>query len=288
MMGVTVEEIARAVAAGLRSLRESQEPDGSFALPKNPTRPAATPSDNLFSTAMVLGLLAGQLHPETASRAAAYLLGRREKSGLWSWLPDGTIPPDSDDTACSLGALAALGAPIDREGGVRLLRKFWRLGGPFQTWNVPWYSRGGWRSRDRDDPIVNCNVLWAIERLGGTPRPAERMAASRLVAEAQGPTRYYSSAASIAWAAARVGIPTPQFVRPDVAALVDRALECALWMLAVREPWREGADLLIGMQEEDGGWRAEDWVHDHAGDWQSRAVTTAFAVAALSRESAAG
>lgn len=281
MTGVTVAEIRRSVSAALRSLGEAQEPDGSFPLTVVPSHPPSTPADNLFSTAMVLGLLPGELSPETVSRAAAYLLGRREPQGPWAWVADGSLPPDADDTACCLGALAAVGAALDRAGGVRLLRRFWRLGGPFRTW----LARGMWGSRDRDDPVVNCNVLWAIQQLGAVPRRAERAAVGRIVARARGATRYYCSEASLAWAAARVGISTPHLSPPADALLAGRPLECALWLLVSREPSPAACKLLLDMQETDGSWPAEAWVRDNRGDWQSRPVTTAFAVAALSRMS---
>jgi hypothetical protein len=282
MTGATSAEIRRSVTAALRALEEAQEPDGSFPLTVVPSQPPVTPADNLFSTAMVLGLLPGELSPETVSRATAYLLGRREAQGPWAWVADGSLPPDADDTACCLGALAAVGAALDRAGGVRLLRRFWRLGGPFRTW----LARGTWGSRDRDDPVVNCNVLWAIQQLGAAPRRAERAAVGRIVARARGATRYYCSAASVAWAAARVGIPTPRLLPPADALLAGRPLECALWLLASREPRPAAGKLLLDMQEADGSWPAEAWLHDHRGEWQSQPVTTAFAVAALSRMTA--
>jgi hypothetical protein len=278
MTGATLLEIRRSVAAALRALEEAQEPDGSFPLTVVPSQPPATPADNLFSTAMVLGLLPGALSLETVSRATRYLLSRREAQGPWAWVTDGSLPPDADDTACCLGAMATVGTALDRAGGVQLLRRFWRLGGPFRTW----LARGRWGSRDYDDPVVNCNVLWAIQQLGAVPRRAERAAVGRIVARAQGATRYYSSAASVAWAAARVGIPTPQLLPPADALLAVRPLECALWLLARRGSWQAGGAILLDAQEADGGWPAEAWVHDNVGAWQSRSVTTAFAVTALS------
>ncbi len=277
MTEATVAAIRRSVAAGLRALEEAQEQDGSFALAGVPSSPPVTPADNLFSTAMVLGLLAGELHPQVVARAATYLLDRREADGLWKWAEGAPLPPDSDDTACCLGALARAGATLDRTAGVRQLRRFWRWGGPFRTW----LARGAWGARDRDDAVVNCNVLWAIQQLGAAPKRAERAAVGRIVARTQGATRYYCSAAHVAWAAARAGIPAPHLSPPANAA--GRPLECALWLLAGRELGPGAGTLLLDAQEADGGWPAEPWVQDHSGAWESRPVTAAFAIAALSR-----
>lgn len=273
--------LRESIAAAVRCIEAAQERDGSFALAESASRPPATRSDNLFSTAMVVGLLSKELRPETLARAAAYLVARRDSTGFWAWLADGTMPADADDTACCLGALACAGAHVDRTASVKLLRRFWRLGGPFQTWMTR--RMWGWGSRERDDAVVNCNVLWAIRVLGGTSRRAEQAAATRIVARTPAGTRYYCSAASVAWAAARVGIATPHLVRPADAALANRPLDCALWLLASQRQWSEGAALLLAHQEADGGWPGEAWLHDHAGDWESRSVTTAFAIAALTQ-----
>ncbi len=268
------------MTAGLRALERMQAADGSFPIAATASRLPSTPFDNLFSTAMILGILPGLLGAEAVSRAAAYLLARREPGGMWSWVTNGPLPADSDDTACCLGALAVAGAGIDRAEGVRLLRRFWRFfRGPFRTW----MARGYWGRRDRDDAVVNCNVLWALEQLGATPRRAERAAVTRILARTRGATRYYCSAASVAWAAARVGIPAPHITRPHESELAGRPLECALWLLARPQPWPAATTLLVEMQQRDGAWAAEPWLQDNTGSWESEAVTTAFAVAALRR-----
>ena len=271
--------IREALGGALHFLHDSQAADGSFALESVPSRVPLTRADNLFSTAMVLGLLPALLRPETRARASEYLLQRRDAEGHWSWLPDGSLPPDADDTACCLGALAGVDAALDRAEGVRTLRRFRRWWGPFRTW----MAGGAWGARDRDDAVVNCNVLWAIERLGGRPTGGERAAVQRLVARTPEAPRYYCSTGSLAWAAARAGIATPALRRPAASELAGRPLECALWSLACADDWPEGAELLLGLQASDGGFAAEPWVRDHSGAWQGGAVSTAFAAAALAR-----
>lgn len=272
-------DLRNGIAAAAGVLAESQEADGGFPLAAIASEPLGSPGDSLFSTAMVLALAAPALPAECVRRAAAYVLGRRDARGLWAWAADGSLPPDADDTACCLGALARIGATVDGREGARLLRKFWRWRGPFRTW----LARGAWNARDRDDPVVNCNVLWALRELGAPARAVELRAVRRMVAAHRGPSRYYCSEATLAWAAARVGILTPLLRPPPDSALAGRPLECALWSLAAATPRTETAALLLEMRDADGGWRAEPWVQGNPGAWESRAVTIAFAIAALSR-----
>lgn len=272
-------DLRGAVRAAAGSLAASQEADGSFALAPVDERPPGGPGDNLFSTATVLALASSLLPPERRARASAYICARRDERGLWAWGSDGALPPDSDDTACCLGALAIVGVALDNKREARVLRRFWRWGGPFKTW----LGTGGWNARDRDDVIVNCNILWALRMLGVRWRGAELRKVGRMVAAQRGETRYYCSPASVAWAASRIGLAAPQLSLPGEAELRARPLECALWSIAGRIPAPEAAAWLVDAQEADGGWSPEPWIQDHVGAWQSRPVTTAFALAALTR-----
>ena len=269
--------ISRALRGAARLVIDSQEADGSFPLVPVQSRPLGTPGDNLFSTATVLALAPQVLPPERVSRAAAYLLERRGADRLWAWDVRRAVPADSDDTACCLAALAIVGGPLDPEQDARSLRTFWRWRGPFRTWA----KAHGWNGRERDDAVVNCNVLWALRLLGANPRRAELRSVGRLVAAQQGATRYYCSPASVAWAAARAGIATPHLTAPAQEKLRGRALEIALWALAGSLPRATAAALLLDAQTADGGWAPEPWVQDHVGAWESRPVTAALAIAAL-------
>jgi hypothetical protein len=268
-----------AIEAGAAALAAMQEADGGFPLEPVASQPPGGPADNLFATATVLGVAAAFLPDDIVSRAAAYILRRRNRQGLWSWDADGVLPVDSDDTAICMGALVRAGVTMDAGKDARLLRSFWRWGGPFRTWR----ARGYWNRRDRDDAVVNCNVLWALTSLGAPLRPREVRAVGALVAAQRGPSRYYCSQASVAWAAARVGLDALSLRTPDEADLAGRPLECALWGLAGKVGSEAAAGLLLAIRRSDGGWTAEPWVRDHLGAWESRAVTTAFAVAALAR-----
>lgn len=270
-------DLRGAVAGAAALLVESQGRDGDFPVLRAAPAAEGYPGQNLFATATVLALAAPLLPAECVSRAVGYILNRRDRWGLWEWASDGSLPPDADDTAVCLGALARVGAWRDGAEGARLLRKFWRWGGPFRTW----LARGDWNKRNRDDPVVNCNVLWALRELGIPARGAELRSIRSMVAAWCGPTRYYCSEASLAWAAARIGIATPLLRPPPDEALAGRPLECALWSLAA-PPTAARLALLLDMRQPDGGWRAEPWVQGvNAGTWESHAVTTAFVIAAL-------
>jgi hypothetical protein len=138
-------DLRHAITSAAAVLAESQDADGGFPLVPIASLPLGSAGDSLFSTAMVLALAAPVLPAECVARAAAYILGRRDGRGLWAWAADGSLPPDADDTACCLGALARIGAAVDGRQGARLLRKFWRWGGPFRTW----LAKGGWNARTR-------------------------------------------------------------------------------------------------------------------------------------------
>jgi hypothetical protein len=80
-----------------------------------------------------------------------------------------------------------------------------------------------------------------------------------------------------------VGIPTPGLRPPPDSALAGQPLECALWSLAAPAATAGAAALLFEGRDSDGGWRAEPWVRAQPGVWESRTVTIAFVIAALSR-----
>ena len=272
-------DLRATLKAAAQRLAEMQGAGGDFELTASSTKPPESVTDNLFATATVIAV-AGRFLPESGvARAARYIMDRREPDGLWAWVPDRGIPADADDTAICLGALACAGVGLDGPRDARLLRKFWRWGGPFQTW----LAKGGWSERNRDDPVVNCNVLWALRMLGVRIRRREMSAVKRMLAGHGGATRYYCSAGSVAWVAARVGLDAPSLAPPDEASLAGRPLECALWTLALPDPPAKASALLLDMYDPVEGWSAEPWIQDNKGEWHSEAVTTAFGMAALAR-----
>jgi hypothetical protein len=270
-------EVRRAIAAGASYLAAVQDGRGAFPIAPLPANRAETVTDDLFASATVAELAAAVLPRECLSSTAEYILRRRRSDGYWSWSPDGSLPPDADDLACCLGAQVTLGVELDAAAEARRLREFWRWRGPFRTW----LGKGYWNSRDRDDPVVNCNVLWALGRIGVDARDRERRVIERMVGSHRGPSRYYCHEASVAWAAARAGVRFPGQC-PEGSKLTGRPLETALWALAGSLDIGVAAACLLGLRDADGGWPAEPWVQGDGGTWESRPVTTAFAIAALS------
>jgi hypothetical protein len=270
-------DLRHAIAAGASYLAAVQDSRGAFPLTPLQTNSIDSVTDELFASAVVVELAASVLPPASLSATVEYILDRRGSDGFWSWAPDASLPPDADDLACCLGVLAKVGVVLNGDLEARRLRAFWRWRGPFRTW----LGSGFWNRRDRDDPVVNCNVLWALRQIGADVRRRERRVIERMVRSHSGPTRYYCHEASVAWAAARAGVAFPQRP-PPTSHLAGRPLETALWALA--DPPSPGpAVALLEMQDDDGGWAAEPWVQGEGAAWESRAVTTAFALAALER-----
>jgi hypothetical protein len=228
-------------------------------------------------------LTAGSLLlPRDAARAVDFIRGRRRPDRLWEYDPALGIPPDVDSTACALAALARHGSAADLDDGADLLRAFWRGDtGPFRTWRAP----GMWSLPERDDPVVNGNVLLAL-RLLGTPATAqEQNAALALCARTQGRSRYYCSPAAVAHAACRAGLPKgslPGAATEQPAA--EDLLGAVLWLAAtgIAAPGLTGA--VLAAQRPDGAWPIRPWVTGEGVPfWASAAVTTAVALEALAR-----
>jgi hypothetical protein len=274
--------IAQALADGAAALAAMQAPDGSFPFfTRTPPLPWV-PCDPIFATASVLLSAAALLPQENVVRAAAYVRGRRRPDGLWQYDATLDVPPDADTTACSLAALSECSGADGLEEGADLLRSFWRPdGGPFRTWRVG----GMWSQRDRDDAVVNCNVVCALSRLGSPATPAELEAVRGLVQQSTGGSRYYCAPATLAHALDRAGLD-PDALPPAASARPDArdVLGCVEWLCGLRRP---DADLVAGVlaaQERDGAWPAWPWVTAVGRPkpfWGSAAVSTALALEAL-------
>ena len=275
--------IDRAITAGTEALARLQGTDGSFPLH---TREGSGPwraCSPLFSTASIV-LAAGRVLPRPALESATgYLRRCRRPDGLWEFDPALRIPPDADSTSCSLAALAIHGHAADLGNGASLLRSFWRPdGGPFMTWHRP---TGAWAARDRDDAVVNGNVVLALASLGAAATSAELAAVRHLMQESTQRARYYLAPSAIAYAARRAGIgldvlPPAATARPSAGDL----LAVAQWLCATRVADAALVDGLLAAQRADGLWPAHAWC-TAAGHptpvWGSEAVTTAYVLEAL-------
>lgn len=167
---------------GLAALARMQRDDGSFPLMTGSRScDGWRPSSGLFATAYILLGAGGLLSRGRIERALAFIADRRRPDRLWEFDPAIGIPPDLDSTACSLAAPALHGGTVE-PGDADLLRTFWRPGeGPFRTWRVP----GDWSIPARDDPVVNCNLVLALDLLGSPAAPAETAAVEALLAAAR-------------------------------------------------------------------------------------------------------
>ncbi|WP_374443123.1 prenyltransferase/squalene oxidase repeat-containing protein [Stella sp.] len=278
-------EVGDAIARGLVALARRQRDDGSFPLLTGTRRQGWRPSSGLFSTAYVL-LGAGRLLPPARiARAVAFVRAQRRADGLWEFDPALGLPPDSDSTSCALAALAlheGSAEPADAE----LLRGFWRPPeGPFRTWR----AAGPWADPARDDPVVNCNLVLALDLLRQPATPVEREAVAGLLRRSTSGSRYYCAPAAIAHAAARAGFPASAL--PDVAAAPPAAGGARA--RAPRgggggRPGRRGGAAHPPAQRPDGAWPGGPWVFGVGTPyWGSSAVTTAFAIEALARHAGA-
>ena len=115
-----------------------------------------------------------------------------------------------------------------------MLRSYWRAdGGPFRTWKAP----GIWSMPERDDPVVNCNILFALRLLTVPATAAEEAAVRELLQRTKGRSRYYCSPATIAHAARRAGLE--QNALPPLAIACPQTNDlvgCAQWLCAMPEP----------------------------------------------------
>jgi hypothetical protein len=279
--------IAEAISAGLAALARMQMADGSFPLFTTDQVNRWRACGRLFSTSYVMLGAGGLLPPENIARAIGFIRSQRRPDGLWEYDPVGHhMPPDADSSACSLAALALHGISSDVAHGGDLLRSFWRPeAGPFRTWRTP-SERA---SPERDDAVVNCNVLFALRLLGAPATPAEQEVVLQFLRRAQR-TQYYCAPSTIAHAARRAGLD-PTLLPPFVTArpLPKYLLACVQWLCGMAERDDERIAVVLAAQSENGAWPIWPWVTGDGRDpkqyWGSAAITTALAIEALDRHS---
>jgi hypothetical protein len=278
------ERTRRSLERGRTALESMQLADGGFPLLQRTLQTDWQACGPLFSTLSVV-LAAGPLLSESVRGRAVDLVQRSRRSdGLWEFDPTFGIPPDADDTACAMTVLQRYGAARLGAAEAATLRSFWRAdGGPFQTW------RGDktWSGRERDDAVVNCNVLLALRTLGAAPSAAEMQAVLNLIRASESGCRYYCSPTTIAYAAARADLPLTTLPKSLTArpATNGGSLPLAQW-LSLSNAWDDQAvDFLLSKQASDGSWPTEPWFTGVAKSkpvWGSPAISTALCIEALS------
>jgi hypothetical protein len=212
----------------------------------------------------------------------AYIRSERRPDGLWEFDKVIGLPPDSDVIACALAAFAQHGEPSDVAGGEMLLRAYWRpVTGPFRTWKA-----GPLSGAERDDPVVNGNVLFAL-RLLGSPATHSELASVNALFHRSPRSRYYCHVSTIAHAAARGGLDlsvlSPAISTPPPAIDLLGAIQ---WLCAAPATEPKLIDEILRSQRSDGGWSIYPWVTAQRAPrpyWGSPAVTTALAIEALDR-----
>jgi hypothetical protein len=272
--------IAEAVTDGLAALARMQTREGYFPLYTGTAGSMWTRCDPIFSTAYIMMGIGRLLPAQHIAHAVDYIANSRRSDGLWHYDPALDIPPDADATACALAALARDGRRADIADGADLLRAFWRSeGGPFRTW----WGEGAWSRTDRDDPVVNCHVLYALRLLGVPATDVERAAVAALVRRSVNGPRYYGSPGAVALACRRAGIG-PEDWPPIVAAPPKDGLGLLQWFTATGRQREEIVPLLLRLQRPDGSWPIATWVTGAGAPppiWGSPAITTALTLEAL-------
>ena len=273
--------ITRAISAGIAALDRMQAGDGSFPFFTRLETTGWKPCGRLFSTAYIM-LGAGKMLPRDGiARAAGFIASQRGADGLWEYDPAINVPPDSDTTACALAALLSHNELPDRDAEARLLRTFWRAdAGRFRSWN----ASGIWSLPERDDPVVNCNILYALKLLGSPATAEETFAVSGFLRTSR-PPRYYCAPSTIAHAARRAGLGHDALPSFATAAPAETDLMgCVQWLCGMQKAHMKRVDAVLAAQQVDGSWPIRPWVTG-AGQprpfWGSSAITTALAVEAL-------
>jgi hypothetical protein len=281
---VSRDRVETALSRAMAALALMQGTDGSFPQAFQEKGSGWKKCDPIFSTLTIMLAMGSRLPAAAAAAATAYVVSRRGQDGLWEFDASLRIPADSDVTACALAVLVRHGSGLTTAGDAALLRSFWREnGGPFRTWAD---RSGFWDSRDRDDAVVNGNILLALRELGSPGTAAEIESVMELVRRSLKGTRYYCSPATIGYALRRSGVEVSQLParlarRPGFG---DGVLPVAQWLSMARQ-WDDAAiGFVLDRQEAHGGWAEEKWFTGEAKIpivWGSGAISTALCAEGL-------
>ena len=280
---VSPEKINSSMQRGIQALIALQQPDGSFPLYQRKGRKSWDECHALFSTVSVLLAVAPLLPYDVVSKAVKYILACRRSDGTWEFDPALGIPADADDTACALAVIARHDTSLVSASDTRILRSFWRPDkGPFRTWQAD----SIWAIRERDDAVVNCNVIHAIKETGGNPTTQEIEAVIRLIQSSTDGCRYYCSPETIGYAAIRAGyafesLPEKITKKPKTR---EGILPMAQWLSITRQRDDDIVSRIISAQTKDGSWPSERWftaIGNPTPVWGSPAISTALCIEAL-------
>jgi hypothetical protein len=305
--------IRRAVEKGIVYLESAQLPSGEIPIETSPTPEMS--GDCVREPVVFVAALAARVlsiapsAERVRSRALDFLQREMEPGGLWrhpsSEKPEhyGT-PLDLDDTSIASAALAAAGRPFPDNRAVFLAHR--ERSGLFRTWIVRWwrhplltYRFFRYTAKVRDvDAVVNANVVIYLGNCEETRQAIEHMLA---VLRANGEMRstiWYGSP-FIVWyffsqALHEIAPQAGEMIVPRVEATATvNALDLALATSALLL-WNRVPDVgpLIDAQLPSGAWPRAGFYHmghrriesvPKPPWWGSEALTTVFAVEALTR-----
>ena len=314
---------AEAVARALSFLKAAQQPDGGFLNQFQYADQDPILVANVFPAALIAHCLSfSPAGRSVTERALDFLAAEASKEGVWSHfsssqLDQEFLPPDVDDTACASAALRQGCRPVPDNEALMLANRDRR--GLFYTWftfRPRWSGLAHWRlvwpqhrhlatlwplftrttsSIYNVDAAVNANVLFY---LGERPETAAiRPYLLKILEEGSEETcdTWYPSKYQIWYFVARALQGDPAAERLLRAALdrvspvtpLEAALaQCTRFYVGL-PPSGALRDLLISTQTPSGAWGVECVYHGLNCWWGSEAMTTAFAVEALSRDQAA-
>lgn len=280
---IDTEAAQLALTRGLAAIASMQRSDGSFPFLHRRKDEEWQECPSMFSTVTVLLAVGNFLPDEALSSGADFALSCRRRDGAWEYNPNLDIPACSDDTAFALAVIARKSSNLVTAADATLLRSFWRPdGGPFRTFQIG--SGEEWSGRDRDDAVVNCNILFGLNEIGAPAKADEIDAVIGQTQRDQSGSRYYCSPMAISHAAVRAGIsldllPPALLVRPN---LKHGVLPTAQWLCA-RRIWDDDAVVhLLARQTKEGHWPVEALCRTVVPEyWGSPAVSTALCVEAL-------
>lgn len=228
-----------------------------------------------------------------------YLQETHEADGSWCFDPHGhRWPPDADDTACALAALAGLGEATSTAILDRIVDEQPGSDGLIRPWLV-WHPGAGERlDGNAPDSIVTANVLYAATRTGHDGGSLLGVLEDHVRDRGlEGLTTvYYDSLPIRSYYLARALMPlslhgpTLQLVRrfladlePNGLNVVDAAAAlAAAALLGVEAAVRRLLETVVATQRWNGKWPKAKWfVSPPGGVWRSSAFSTALGVEAL-------
>lgn len=318
------ERLSEALERAIGFLAAEQEPDGGFLNQVWHVAVPLPPQANVFPAALIAHSLSfGADGEQVRRKSLAFLEKERLPLGVWKHPASGEythffFPPDVDDTSCAAAALRQAGHPIAQSEKMLLANRDGR--GLFYTWFTGRPRWAGWDhfrlvlpqvrhvhllvplfteapcSIYNVDPVVNANALFCLGDGPATSSVAPWLVEilSRRTEGACDP--WYPSPFSVRYFFARALAPWHEEAGALMRASLDAEeprtpLETA-FHLAARACWGMGADdelvsRLLAAQLPEGGWPAEPFYRGGDYWWGSAALSTAFAVEALTRHGAA-